>query len=247
MLFAASAPRGAVASRFPPVRIAQLVKSPALLGMRAVTWNVRLPPADSVKSSPVLQLKGISAGCWVHGKGGEIDRMDIESMPERPSVSVTAPAWSFAPALESVRSNAHSTPGLQDAGPVFSILRLNGWSGGASCTLWQAGSEAPSDDWPSPTDAQFENDAAVASAGKRTIMTYLLCSPGVRFMCPVQVKGICVGAGVHGKGSAPACGVIETICAEDRPDSLSDTVTGSSWTICSSLKMSSSNLHSPPG
>lgn len=107
--------------------IAQFVKrSVVLRGIRAVTRKVRLSPAESAKSSAVLQLNGMSVGCVEHGNGGEIDAMLIAGAPERPSVIEIAPLWSERPVLLIVMSNGQSIPGAQLAGPVFSTLSIDG-------------------------------------------------------------------------------------------------------------------------
>jgi hypothetical protein len=98
----------------------------------------------------------------------------------------------------------------------------------------------------SPIEAQLLNQpCSGAVAGTFTTIVYLLCSPGSRRIFPVQLKGRLVGAGEHGNGLF--CAVIDTISADSSPTRLSTTVTGSSWMIRSSLKMSSSKVQLLPG
>ena len=115
---------------------------------------------------------------------------------------------------------------------VLVIVRAPGRSAtGCNVTLWQAVSPAAASASPA-TLAQFENWAAVASLGRRTNMSKLRGPKRVpgnasrssrTLSAEVQVKGICVGCTAQGSG-----GLIEMICADDNPVSLSEIVTGAS-------------------
>jgi hypothetical protein len=143
----------------------------------------------------------------------------------------------------------HFVPGGQAQIPLVGTMPA--WqvdTGGNAATLTQ--DCAPGAPVPSEASAQFENCLDDASLGKRTTILKLRAPNGLpsgasksRRTGPgdVHEKGICVGCAAHGSG-----GVIETICAEVSPVSLSEIVTGALWSIGPGLNSLIVKLQSPP-